>query len=131
MSIITRSPSCAALATSSSRSPRRYAGSLPSEASAGLSGAIVAQLAFVWLREVCGAVLAGADVLLEAGALVRGERTLEIIRDELDELATAHRRERRRLLPAASEPHAEPAGGARYSSSASRTFDRPRWRSTR
>ena len=51
MSIITRSPWRPDWKTSSSRSPSLYAGSLPSDASAGLVGAIVAQLAVVWMTE--------------------------------------------------------------------------------
>ena len=47
MLIITRMPFCEAFATSSSRSPRRYAGSLPFDARAGRFGAICGQLAVV------------------------------------------------------------------------------------
>src|SRR3954447_12290485 len=48
---ITRRPWAAAENTSSSRSPRLYAGSSPSDALDGRVGAIVNQLAVVWMTD--------------------------------------------------------------------------------
>src|SRR3954471_9521899 len=69
------------------------------------------------LLEVARAVLAAGDVRLEAAPVARGERALEAVGDELDDLLAAQR-------PA----H---AGSSRYPASASRTPARARCSRTR
>src|SRR5262249_14804067 len=70
------------------------------------------------LLEVRGAPVAAVDVTLEASAVTGRERSVQVFSDELDELAAA-------------QCGLHVGSSRRYSSSAARTFDRARCRSTR
>src|SRR5438874_8145499 len=72
------------------------------------------------LLEVRGTAVAAGQVPLEASALLRGERVLEVVRDQLDELLATELFGRFRH-----------SSSERYSSSARLTLERARCRSTR
>src|SRR5215211_5396772 len=75
------------------------------------------------LVDVGLAPLAPGEVVLEALAILGRQRALEVIGDQLDQLVAAH-------LDAPGACHGTSSSSWKYRSSAARTLERARWRST-